>query len=272
MLSAAVFQVDDAKALQQQIFVQNDLLPAVRNDSLGEASGRDHRRLFSEFLCDAVNDPVKHRRCAENDAASHAVNGICADQMFRMLRQVNLRQLTCSFGQRVQTDQGARHDHASDVIAVAADDREGARRSHVKNNDRSRIQINGSDALCDPVAAELSGVVDTDFQAIFQAGSDDPAFSSGNCENCVIKFFLKGRDDGRDDSAFYIAGRNVVDVQKLPKENRVLITRLVAVGSELAGEADRFLIHYAEDDIGISCVNCNKHLCPLYLLFQYVSV
>ena len=69
------------QSLEQQVFVDEDVVFAQRDDERRQTARRHEHGTVTELLLHAVDHAVDHGRGAVHDAAAHAVHGILADHL-----------------------------------------------------------------------------------------------------------------------------------------------------------------------------------------------
>ena len=77
----SIFFIKNPKALHQQRFVINDLMPAERYDKAWQSTSSDNGDGFTELGFHSVDDAVDHSGAAVHDAAAHTVDGILANDL-----------------------------------------------------------------------------------------------------------------------------------------------------------------------------------------------
>ena len=130
--SPLIFLIDDRQPLEQQVFIQPDLSPAVGHDLPCQPSGGDHGHIPVQFFRQAVNDPVYGSGSAVYGAALHALHRIFPDDMLRGL-QADAAQLRCVRGEGIKGYPDPRIDHPADVILIFIDHADCIRSPHVED-------------------------------------------------------------------------------------------------------------------------------------------
>ena len=128
----AVAVPDDPQAVEREERVDRGDRARVRRDQVGEAAGRDRRRVGPELAADRVDDPVHLAGEAVDEPRLQRRRGRLADHL-RRLDVVDLHESRArSCEQRVHRDLHARCEHAADVVAAPA------RRRRSSSTSRSR--------------------------------------------------------------------------------------------------------------------------------------
>ena len=167
---------------------------AVWDDDFGKASGRDEGTGLAHFLLNPVNDTVDTASSAVDNAAAHAVDGIGADHLFRRIK-ADLWQLRGAGRQRIQGDAKPRDNHAAKKIFVAVDRRDRRGGTHVDDDERSRVIVDRSYCVSDPVASKLCRIVEHDLQTGTDPRSDDHDRFAGQTSHSCFHRMCDGRHD-----------------------------------------------------------------------------
>ena len=152
---------DDAQPRERQQVVDLVERVAERDHACGEPAGGDRLGRRAELLAQAADDPVDHRRVAEDHPGADRVDGRLADQRAR-LDEVDLRQRRGAVAQRLERDLDAREDHAAEVLALGRDDvvRDGG--AEVDDHARPAELLVAGDRVHEPVGPDLARVVVAD--------------------------------------------------------------------------------------------------------------
>ena len=103
------------------------------HEVVGEAAGRDHRRLDAELVAQPRDDAVDLAGEAVDDSRADGVDGRLADQRAR-LAELDLRQLGGALRERLERDLDARRDDPAEVLALVGDDVVGDRGAEVDDD------------------------------------------------------------------------------------------------------------------------------------------
>ena len=87
-----VFVIQNMKTLEHEIFVESDVVLAVRDNGSGQATRCDDGEIFPHFLADAVNHGVDHAGITKHNARAHTIYGVLSDDTGRRF-QADLRKL-----------------------------------------------------------------------------------------------------------------------------------------------------------------------------------
>ena len=116
-MSFCIFLIDGVQSLHQQIFVVHHVVAAVSGDHRCVwAGGHDRGLRPAQRLTDTVDDPIQHGGGAVDDAASHTVLGVFADELPGVLQR-DIGQLRRMMGQRIQRQPHA-GEHQSALVGA----------------------------------------------------------------------------------------------------------------------------------------------------------
>ena len=221
--------VNNHQPLEQQLFIDQDLPLAVRDDDLREAARRDDRAGSPDFLLDAFDYAIDAGGCAVDDSALHTVNRVGADHTPGRI-ETDLWKLAGPGGEGIERNPQPRDDHAAEKVLILVDRRDRRRSPHVDDDQRTWVFVDGCDGICDPVASELGRVVQHDLQAGPDARADDHDRLPGQPHHRVLHRMCHRRNDGRDNSALERVVGESVQFQNVFNQDRVLQSCGILVG------------------------------------------
>ena len=212
-----------------------------------------------ELLLHAGDDALDQPHVAEDHARLHGGDGRLADGGLGAL-QLDARQLRGALEQRLEGDADAGGDGAAHVVALAGDGVEYRGRAEVDDDQRRAVELDCGDGVDDAVGADVARAIVEDADAGAHAGIDDQRRHLEIAPADFLEDGRQGRHDAAEDGFVDVRGAQVLGLEEVEQQDRVLIDEVLHVGGDAPAGADLFAVEDADGYRRIADVKGQEHI------------
>ena len=180
--------------------------------------------------------------------------------MIPLLIKADRRELCSLTAQRVEGDAKTRKNHTADVVAGVVDNGECRRCSHVDDDDRAWIVVDGGNCVDDHITADGFRVVHQDVHSGLDACTDEHRVIAEDLLHSGGDYGVQRRDNGGEDRSLDLRRLDVMDLENIFDVDRILGTSFIVACCHALHKVSLFIIDTADDNVCITHIDCQYHI------------